>query len=86
MPRGKRDVSKTRRILQKVLEGRPFKQIAFEEHVGETRISFLKARYLSENKHLTLNEKGVKLMNEEQLFFNFSSPPIHRVFHHTRRK
>ena len=71
MPRGKRDVSKTRRILQKVLEGRLYKQIAFEEGVSEARIAYLKARYISENHELKLNDKGIKIMNEEQLTLKF---------------
>lgn len=71
MPRGKRDIFKTRRILKKVLDGVPFKQIAFEEDTTEAKVSFLKTRYIRAEVELTLNKKGVKLMNEEQFYLKF---------------
>jgi hypothetical protein len=67
MPRGRRDIQKTIRIIDKIIAGVPFKQIAFEEKVTLPRVSFIKSRYLSSSNELRLNEKGVKLVNEEQL-------------------
>lgn len=67
MPRGSRDIEKTRRIIRKILKGVLFKQIAFEEKIPEPRVSFIKARYLQQTVELTLNERGINLMNEEQL-------------------
>lgn len=79
MPRGKRDVNRTRRILQKVLDGVPYKQIVFEENTHIPNICALKAKYIDETIILKLNKLGQFLMNEEQLSLPLHRNNIHRV-------
>lgn len=75
MGRGRRDVSKTRRVLLKILAGVLFKQIEFEEDVPFRSIAWIKSKYIDETVTLKLNAQGLYLMNEEQLNLNLSSKP-----------
>lgn len=76
MSRGKRDVSRTRRILRKVLDRVPYKQIAFEEKTTVPNVAAIKSKFIDETVVLKLNELGLFLMNEEQLML-----PLHRTSH-----
>jgi hypothetical protein len=75
MPRGKRDVERTRRIIRQILQGIPYKQIAFEYRTTKTFVSTLASRYLRREVRLVLNSKGERLMSvEEQLSLKLGDP------------
>lgn len=76
-----RDVNKTQQILKKLLQGRLLKVIAFEEGVTQARVKWAKNKYTREEVTIKLNDKGLFLMNEEQLPLIFERTPILRVNH-----
>lgn len=79
MPRGRRNVEKTRRILQKILNKILYKQIAYEENTNIRSIAWIKGKYVTERVTLVLNDKGIRLMGEEQLRLPlFPNKPILR--------
>lgn len=84
MGRGKRDVTKTRRILLKILSRLPFKQIAFEEGTSVPYLSQIKSEYIDETISLKLNSKGIRIMNEEQLTLPLHRTTVLRVDHRLR--
>lgn len=86
MVRGKSNLPKVRRVISKVLEGMPFKQIEFEENVAIRRIVWLKKKYIRETKILRLNALGISLMNEDQFKLPLLRKPtrILRVDHQLR--
>jgi hypothetical protein len=81
MPRGMRDVERTRRILRKILNGIPYKQIAFEEKTTVPYIAAIKSKYIDETVDLQLNGLGLFVMNEEQLTLPLQRHSLHRVDH-----
>lgn len=84
MGRGKRDVSRTRRILLKILAGTLYKQIAFEENLSIPNICAIKARYIDETVTLKLNSLGLQLMSEEQLSLPLSKVETRRQVNNSR--
>lgn len=74
MPRGKRDVGRTRRILGKIIAELPYKQIAYEEKTTVSYISAVASRYLTRRVIYTYNDKGRKLMSEEQFNLYLGDP------------
>lgn len=64
---GKQDVERTCRILIKILNEVPYKQIAYEEGVSPSKITFTKNHYIREKVSLELNTAGLALMNGAQL-------------------
>lgn len=76
-----RDVTKTRQILVKLLEGKLLKTIAYEENCTVAKVKWAKNKYTREESTLKLNRKGLFLMNEEQLPLIFERIHILRVNH-----
>lgn len=76
-----RDVTKTRQILVKLLQGKLLKTIAYEENCTEAKVKWAKNKYTREETTLKLNSKGLFLMNEEQLPLIFERTKILRVDH-----
>lgn len=76
-----RDVTKTRQILIKLLQGKLRKTIAYEENCTIAKVKWAKNKYTREEVTLKLNEKGLFLMNQEQLPLIFERTHILRVNH-----
>lgn len=81
MGRGRRDVSKTRRILVKILAKVLYKQIIFEENTNIRSIAWIKAKYIEQIVVLRLNDLGIRLMSEEQLTLPLERKSTLRVDH-----
>lgn len=84
MPRGKRDINRTRRVLQRLLDGAHLKQIAFEEKMNVDVISALRSKYMDRKLSFTLNNLGLFIMSEEQLSLPLHRESVLRVDHRLR--
>lgn len=76
-----RNVTKTQQILTKILQGKLLKVIAFEESCSVSKVKWAKNKYTREETIIKLNQKGLFLMNEEQLPMIFERNHILRVDH-----
>lgn len=58
------NIPRTRRVIKKILDGKLFKQIAYEEGVQIRAVVLTKKNYIRQRLVLELNAKGQRIMSE----------------------